>query len=90
MHYKVTKIYPQLAVSLQRILYLLFLIMTSSYSVYAQEKTEIIYKQIDTITLKMRIFYPDGYSRNSIYPAIVFFFGGGWQHGKIEQFEHQA
>lgn len=87
---KVNRIYPQLTVCLKRIFYLLVLIMASSYSVYAQEKSEIIYKQIDTVTLKMEVIHPKGYCRDSIYPAIVFFHGGSWKHGNIQQFEPQA
>ena len=48
------------------------------------------YKEIDGVTLKLWIFEPKGRERDKALPAIVFFFGGGWQSGSPEQFERQS
>ena len=45
-----------------------------------------IYKSTDNIDLKLWIFYPAEHSRDSQSPAIVFYFGGGWNAGSPEQF----
>ncbi|MEJ7693757.1 alpha/beta hydrolase [Daejeonella sp.] len=52
--------------------------------------TELVYKKIDTLNLKLRVYYPSGDDGRKIYPAIVLFFGGGWVNGSITQFEQQA
>jgi len=49
-----------------------------------------IYKQIDTIKLGMEIHCPESFDRSQKYPAMVFFFGGGWNQGTIKQFEPHA
>ena len=49
-----------------------------------------IYKQIDTITLKMDLHYPAQFKEGQQRPAIIFFFGGGWNGGSIEQFRPHA
>ena len=38
----------------------------------------------------MTIYYPLDFSKSKKYPAIAFFFGGGWVNGSIGQFEPQA
>jgi acetyl esterase len=49
-----------------------------------------IYKTIDTLSLQLKIFQPAGFDASKQYPAIVFFFGGGWVNGNISQFQKQA
>jgi acetyl esterase/lipase len=44
------------------------------------------YKHVDGIDLKLWIFNPSNHSYSDKTPAIVFFFGGGWQGGTPEQF----
>jgi acetyl esterase len=48
------------------------------------------YKEIDTTFLGLTFYYPDNFDSAKIYPAITFFFGGGWNSGNIKQFEHHA
>ena len=48
------------------------------------------YKHIDTIDLKMDIHYPKDFKEGDQLPVIIFFFGGGWKGGTIEQFRPQA
>jgi acetyl esterase len=56
--------------------------------VYAQQR--ILYKQIDTAKLFMEIYYPDSINAEKKYPAMVFYFGGGWNGGDINQFAPHA
>lgn len=44
------------------------------------------YKEVAGVTLKMDIFEPRQKSPARRYPAIVFFFGGGWMGGSPTQF----
>lgn len=57
-------------------------------SFFSQEK--VVYKQIDSIALNMIIYSPENIEVDKKYPAIVFFFGGGWNEGSINQFEPHA
>jgi len=49
-----------------------------------------VYKKTQQTELEMIVHYPPGWKESDKRPAIVFFFGGGWTGGKIEQFEPQA
>jgi acetyl esterase len=53
----------------------------------AQKPVELIYKQIDTTQLKMIVYKPAKFKESSKCDALVFFFGGGWTGGTINQFE---
>lgn len=48
------------------------------------------YKTIDTTELFMEVHYPEQMNPSKEYPALVFFFGGGWVSGSRAHFEHQA
>ncbi len=50
----------------------------------------MVYKQADTTDLRLFFYYPDENVNDKPYPAIVFFFGGGWNGGNITQFEPHA
>ena len=49
-----------------------------------------VYKKTKQADLEIVVHYPPGWKETDKRPAIVFFFGGGWTGGKIEQFEPQA
>lgn len=51
---------------------------------------EEVYRRVGDVALKVWIFEPQGHSTNKPLPAIVFFFGGGWQSGSPAQFERQC
>ncbi|MGV3639288.1 MAG: alpha/beta hydrolase [Adhaeribacter sp.] len=51
---------------------------------------EVVYKKVDTTSLKLQLFYPKAAAKGKALPAIVFFFGGGWSGGSLDQFETQA
>lgn len=57
---------------------------------FAPKPTTLIYKQIDSTKLKMEVFYPADFAKGQKRPAILFFFGGGWNAGKLDQFWAQA
>ncbi len=55
------------------------------------ERTEIrTYKQVAGRELKLHIEKPPGWQPTDKRPAIVFYFGGGWVGGTIEQFRKQS
>lgn len=76
------------------------LVMFLSVSVYGQKKfsseipgkevKELIYKIVDADTLKMELYFPDNVKKNKKYPTIVFYYGGGWNGGTVDQFRDQA
>ena len=49
-----------------------------------------IYKQTLQGELAMYVHFPKDWTANDKRPAIVFFFGGGWRTGTVEQFVPQA
>lgn len=65
------------------------LLMASAFSGFAQSVQRIPYRQVDTITLHMEVHMPD-IKDGTPAPAILFFFGGGWNGGTIRQFEPHA
>jgi acetyl esterase len=42
---------------------------------------------VDTTSLYMIVDYPQNFDESKTYPAIVFFFGGGWNGGNTGHFE---
>jgi acetyl esterase/lipase len=48
------------------------------------------YKTIPGGTLEIVVHYPPGWKDSDRRPAIVFFFGGGWENGTVRAFERQA
>ena len=49
-----------------------------------------IYKKTKQADLEMVVHFPPGWKEADTRPAIVFFFGGAWTGGRIQQFEPQA
>lgn len=65
----------------------------ASLSSYGQAAGAVIsktYKQIDTVSLAMEIHYPADYKKGELHPALIFYFGGGWNGGSIGQFRPHA
>ena len=54
----------------------------------AQE--QFLYKEIDSTKLFMEVYYPDHVDSSITYPAMVFFFGGGWTGGDRTHFTNHA
>lgn len=76
-----------------RIIIFLFLWWASLVCI-AQPSTQkadtVIYKKVAEDELIMKVVYPPSFSTAKRYPAMIFFFGGGWTKGSIVQFEMQA
>lgn len=49
-----------------------------------------VYKQAKQGELRLEVHYPATWQATDRRPAIVFFFGGGWTDGKLDQFLPQA
>lgn len=59
----------------------------------AQEPTspkKFVYKKTKEGELALYAYLPKDWAPSNKYPAIVFFFGGGWNNGKVDQFESQS
>jgi len=54
----------------------------------AQE--QLVYKEINSTKLLMDVYYPEKMDSSKVYPAMVFFFGGGWSGGDRSQFINHA
>lgn len=50
----------------------------------------VTYKSVDGVELKMDVFESAGFKVADRRPAIVFFFGGGWNGGSTKQFYQHA
>ena len=51
---------------------------------------EFVYKKTPQGDLRMHVHFPEGWDAADSRPAIVFFFGGAWLRGTVEQFLPQA
>jgi acetyl esterase/lipase len=51
---------------------------------------EFVCKQTPQGDLKIHVHCPQGWTAGDTRPAIVFFFGGAWRQGTVEQFRPQA
>ncbi|PKA96744.1 acetyl esterase/lipase [Flavobacteriaceae bacterium MAR_2009_75] len=61
-----------------------------SSSVPGKEPKVLTYKVVDHDTLKLQVYFPDELRKRKNYPTMVFFFGGGWNGGDVDQFREQA
>lgn len=55
-----------------------------------QEPMKVIYKEVDSTQLMLHVFYPGNYDPCRQYPALILFFGGGWNGGSVGQLAPQA
>ena len=51
---------------------------------------KVLYKKVGDVSLHLWFFYPKGHQVSDKRPAIVFFFGGGWNGGTPTQFSDQS
>ncbi|MDN5212947.1 alpha/beta hydrolase [Fulvivirgaceae bacterium BMA12] len=63
-------------------------IILSNFICAAQE--QFLYKQLDTTKLFLEVYYPKQLDSSKTYPAMVFFFGGGWKGGNRYHFLNHA
>ncbi len=48
------------------------------------------YKRAEQVELKIHVHFPADWKKGDQRPGIVFFFGGGWNGGTVDQFLPQA
>lgn len=68
----------------------LLLSVTTVQAAEPPDTKSFVYKKTKQADLKLIVHYPPGWKETDKRPGIVFFFGGGWKSGKIDQFEPQA
>ena len=66
---------------------ILIVLLVNHLAIRAQSK--VLYKTVGTDSLFMEIYSPK-VSNNTIKPVMVFFFGGGWTSGNLDQFRPHA
>ncbi len=66
--------------------------MMSVLAVFAEPKPDatVRYKKVGEVELKLHVFNPEGHKASDSRPAIIFFFGGGWNGGSPSQFYRQC
>ena len=70
---------------------IIFILVTISFGISAQQTvTQYVYKKVDTLSLTLDIYYPPSMDESKKYPAMIYFFGGGWVGGSTAQFEPHA
>lgn len=71
-------------------LFLSILIAIGGLDLFAQSTEEFVYKTTPTRELTMKVYKPQIATKGKKLPAIVFFFGGGWEKRNLSQFERHA
>ena len=67
-----------------------FLISCAFTGTFCFSQQRLVYKQVDSTTLSMEVHEPVKMEADKKYPAMIFFFGGGWVGGSLEHFAHHA
>ena len=57
---------------------------------WRQPDAQWLYKTVDDTELKLHVYTPEGYSTSDKRPAVIFFFGGGWNNGSPGQHYSQC
>jgi acetyl esterase/lipase len=65
------------------------LLLTVGLTIATAQRT-VLYKQIDTTQLYLEVYSPAQMEQSHAYPAMIFFFGGGWIGGDRSHFIHHA
>ncbi len=86
--------------SLSTYIFALLFTLLSALNLNAEEKNVqrkefspdrlLVYKTVDELKLHLHVFEPKGVKKSDKRPAIIFFFGGGWQSGTPTQFYQQS
>jgi acetyl esterase/lipase len=72
----------------KKIFYTIILLFVSYLVGFSQER--FLYKKIDTTQLYFEVYPSAINNQTKSAPAMVFFFGGGWNNGTVKQFEPHA
>lgn len=70
--------------------YSILVMIFMSYFIPCTAQKKLLYKQIDTTRLFVEIHAPENIEAKNKYPALVFFFGGGWKGGDRYHFLNHA
>jgi acetyl esterase/lipase len=73
-----------------KVLFAIIFLVGIHISGITQSNLPILYKEVDTTRLFMEIYSPDSMHPDSSYPAMIYFFGGGWNGGSTQQFKPHA
>ena len=57
---------------------------------WRQPDAQWLYKTVDDTELKLHVYTPDGHRTSDKRPAVIFFFGGGWNNGSPGQHYSQC
>ncbi|WP_291600603.1 alpha/beta hydrolase [Bacteroides sp.] len=68
----------------------LYCMLAMPLYLFGQKDYSVIYKKTATQELHIEILEPKGKMPKEGFPAVVFFFGGGWKGGETKQFIEQA
>ena len=68
----------------------IFILLCSVAFAAQSEARSMTYKTVGDKELKLHLHTPPGWQAGDKRPAIIFFFGGGWNSGTVGQFEFQA
>jgi len=71
-------------------LFVLLMGVAAAQAADQQDTKSFVYKKTKQSDLELIIHFPPSWKDSDKRPAVVFFFGGGWTGGKLEQFEPQA
>ena len=66
------------------------LLLFASSAIAQQSQRTFTFKQTPQGPLEITVDYPADWKPTDARPAIVFFFGGGWTKGSVEEFSRQA
>ncbi len=66
------------------------LCLGSINTAWAATTKTITYKTVGTRALQMHLHFPKNWQATDTRPAMIFFFGGGWNNGTVDQFLPQA
>ena len=69
---------------------LLIIVLLFGFTLASIAQERVLYKQKDTTQLHLEVYSPAKIQNSDKLPAILFFFGGGWNGGSIKQFERHA
>lgn len=74
---------------MKRYILLLGITMLLFSALFSQENELVEYKRVNELSLKLEVIYPE-IKRDTLYPGLIFFFGGGWSGGTRDHFRDQA
>lgn len=65
--------------------FILMALLSSNVSAQEPDK-KVVFKTVGDTRLSLHVFNPEGHQASDQRPAVVFFFGGGWNGGSPSQF----